>query len=90
MNIAFPLNRCFEEVSLLAQAASADGVSWIAMLLVAAFVAVAALFAIMRRGRNPRVNRSDIEVPPGDPFAAARKDEEELASANARASDQTR
>lgn len=81
MNIAIP--RCFE--ALLAQVVTSDP-SWLVVLLIAAFVAVAALFALMRRGRN----RSETEIPPGDPFAAARRDEAEYASANARGSDQTR
>jgi len=83
MSIAIPL-------LFLAQASPDDDVSWAAVLIIAFVVAAVVLIALMRRGHNSSVNRSEPEIPPGDPFAAARKNEAELASSHVRASDQTR
>ena len=86
MNIAIPL----KEVSFLAQASPGDDFSWAPILMIAVLVAAVVLVALMRRGYRSRVNRSDTEIPPGDPLAAARKNESEYARANVRAADQTR
>ncbi|OAI42954.1 hypothetical protein AYO41_03180 [Verrucomicrobia bacterium SCGC AG-212-E04] len=91
MNIAIPLNRCFEGVSFLAQVPPTDDqVSWAAVVTIGLLVAVVVMLMAMRRGQRSRVNQVDAEIPPGDPFAVARKDEAELASEHVRAADQIR
>ncbi len=74
----------------LAQTTPDDHGNWLSIVIIAVFVALIAVYALMRRSRNPRSDRNDPEIPPGDPLAAARKDEAEYAIAHVRASDQTR
>ncbi len=74
MNIAIPL----KQLCYLAQAAPSDGDhgGWPAIVMISVLVSIIILIGLMKQGRRPRVNRTETEIPPADPLAAARREEE--------------